>query len=128
MVNQTIQEMLDNEIRSEIAKLSELENGTKEMASAVEDVAKLYKLKLESEKNATDWCSHETDEQFKREQFAKDLISNKLKLGAEIGMFLLELAFAAYWAKRGFEFEKDGAFTSSTLKSLFSRFKFKKGN
>ena len=42
-----IKNMLDEEIKSEIEELSELEPGSEEKDNAIDGVSKLYKLKLE---------------------------------------------------------------------------------
>ena len=127
MENQ-LQTMLEEELETQIKNLSRLGSGTKEKASAVEDVTKLYRLKLEEQKDASESIDREKEDQLKREQLKRESIFQNIRLGTEIFIFIAEIGFASYWARRGFEFEKDGAFTSGTMKSLFSKFRFRNKN
>ncbi len=120
-----LQTMLEEELEAQIKNLSRLGSGTKEKASAVEDVTKLYKLKLEEKKDLSETLDHAKEDELKREQLKREIIFRNVRLGTEVLIFIAELGFAWHWARKGFEFEKDGTFTSGTMKSLFSRFKFR---
>ena len=65
----------------------------------------------------------ERDEAFKRRQFTDEIIDRYVKLGVAVAELVLPLAFYGAWMRMGFEFEKEGTFTSSTFKNLFNRFK-----
>ncbi len=117
--------MLEEELETQIANLSTLESGTKEKASAVEDVTKLYKLKLEEQKHIFEAEKQDFESESECNRAKKETIFRNVQLGTEVLIFIVELGFAWHWARKGFEFEKDGTFTSGTLKSLFSRFKFR---
>lgn len=47
MEEKTIDELLNEEIADEIKALSELEAGSNEKSAAIEDLTKLYKLRIE---------------------------------------------------------------------------------
>ena len=65
----------------------------------------------------------ERDETFKKRQFMDGIVDRYVKLGVAVAELVLPLAFYGTWMKMGFEFEKEGTFTSSTFKNLFNRFK-----
>ena len=56
-----IRDLLSGEISREIQALSNLNEGSKEKSTAIDDLAKLYKLRIEESKN--DW---EYDEKYNR--------------------------------------------------------------
>ena len=56
-----IRDLLSGEISREIQALSNLNAGSKEKSTAIDDLAKLYKLRIEESKN--DW---EYDEKYNR--------------------------------------------------------------
>lgn len=99
-MNSKLKELLDAKIEAELNALDAFDPGSKEHGDTVDNAVKLYKLKCDDTK-----------------------IERYVKLGAEIAGIVLPLVFYGYWMKRGFEFEKDGTFTSDTFKGLFRRFK-----
>ena len=54
MEEKTIDELLNEEIADEIKALSELEAGSNEKSAAIEDLTKLYKLRIEENKSSWD--------------------------------------------------------------------------
>ncbi len=63
MEEQTISEMLVEEIKAQIEDLSALETGSAEKSKAIEDLAKLYRVRIDEAK--VDW---EADEKYYRRQ------------------------------------------------------------
>lgn len=140
-MDEQIRQALANEILSQLNGLSDLEPGSKEQQTAVENVTKLYRLGLEDVKADTDYdeklyrrdvdARHEQDEldkqareeQLKREQLAEQVKDRYFKLGLEAAGIILPLIFYATWMKRGFKFEETGAYTSTTFRGLFNRFR-----
>ena len=49
-MDEKINELLGEELKRQIESLSSLETGTREMGTAVDDVTKLYKLLIDTEK------------------------------------------------------------------------------
>lgn len=79
MENTETRDILIDQINGMIEGLSELEPGSKERATEVENLAKLYRLKIDETKNELDYFEkqdrraleeklHEAEEQLKREQ------------------------------------------------------------
>lgn len=95
--------------------------------SAIENFAKLYKLRqedakyeLESKKSETEALAEENAMKTKLAEQKKDravkIVLEALAVGAP-------LIFYGIWMRRGFKFEETGTFTSSVFKGLFSRFR-----
>lgn len=126
-MDEEIRKMLEEEIKAEIRDLSTLEPGSKEKSTAIEDLAKLYKLRIEETKNEWDFDekyeSRDSDIQFKKDQLEEQVKDRYFRFGVEVAGIILPLIFYAAWMKRGFKFEETGTYTSTTFRSLFNRFK-----
>lgn len=129
-----LKEMLSEEIKGEFEALSALEFGSKEHSMAVDNLTTLYKLRLEEAKSELDAERQERDneirfEEWKREdeirleQQIEQTKDRYIRLGMEAAGLILPLLFYGVWMKRGFKFEESGAFTSTTFRGLFNRFK-----
>jgi hypothetical protein len=101
MKSKEIKDLLGEEIKTEIQNLSTLEPGSKEKSTAIDDLAKLYRLRIE-------------DESRKDRYF---------RLGVEAAGIILPLIFYGIWLRKGFKFEETGTFTSTTFRNLFNRFR-----
>ena len=68
-MNEEIRDLLGEEIKTEIRNLSTLDAGSKEKSTAIEDLAKLYRLRIEETRNEWDFNekyeSRDSDIQFK---------------------------------------------------------------
>ena len=126
-MNDEIRDLLGEEIKTEIRDLSTLEPGSKEKSTAIEDLAKLYRLRIEETRNEWDFNekyeSRGSDIQFKKDQLEEQVKDRYFKLGVEVASIILPLMFYAAWMKRGFRFEETGTYTSTTFRGLFNRFK-----
>lgn len=107
--NETIQESLKVEMRRELEYISNLEPGTDLHTDAVENLTKLYKIMDRENQSTSD---------------VKDKnIDRGIKIGLGLTELMVPLAFYSIWMRRGFEFEKEGAYSSRTFMELFKRFK-----
>lgn len=126
-MNEEIRDLLGEEIKTEIRNLSTLEAGSKEKSTAIEDLAKLYRLRIEETRNEWDFNekyeSRDSDIQFKKDQLEEQVKDRYLRLGVEAASIILPLIFYAAWMERGFRFEETGTYTSTTFRGLFNRFK-----
>ena len=126
-MDEEIRKLLEEEIKTEIRDLSTLEPGSKEKSTAIEDLAKLYKLRIEETKNEWDFSekydAREGDKQLKKDQLEEQIKDRYFRLGVEAAGIILPLIFYAIWMKRGFKFEETGTYTSTTFRGLFNRFK-----
>ena len=122
-----IRELLDDEIKAEIGSLESLAFGSKEHLTATENIATLYKLRVEETKNVLDFEekaeNRKHDELLKKEQLAEQVKDRYFRLGISTAELVLPLMFYAVWMRKGFKFEENGTFTSTTFRGLFNRFR-----
>ena len=151
-MSENIKELLNEEIAAEIQAISSLNSGSEEKSKAIEDLAKLYRLRIEetkSELDAEDKRSRRTleseanvreneikksqldeqikadvqDEQYKRSQLDEQVKDRYFKLGIAAAELLIPLMFYGLWMRKGFKFEETGTYTSTTFRGLFNRFR-----
>ena len=129
-----IRDLLSGEISREIQALSNLNAGSKEKSTAIDDLAKLYKLRIEESKN--DWEYDEKynrrvmeeeagtrDEEMKRTQLSEQIKDRYFRLGIAAAELMIPLMFYGKKKKKGFKFEETGTYTSTTFRGLFNRFR-----
>lgn len=126
-MDEEIRNVLGEEIKAEIQDLSTLYAGSKEKSTAIEDLAKLYKLRIEETGNELDFSekydARESDKLIKKDLLEEQVKDRYFKFGVEVASIILPMIFYATWMKRGFKFEETGTFTSTTFRGLFNRFK-----
>ena len=134
MEQKTIDELLNEEIADEIKALSELEAGSNEKSAAIEDLTKLYKLRIEENKSSwdaddkynrriMDEKSNDKDDEIKQKQLEEQVKDRYFKVGIAAAELMIPLMFYGIWMNKGFKFEETGTITSSTFKGLINRFK-----
>lgn len=134
MDENSIKELLSEEIAEEIQALSTLEAGSKEKSTAIEDLTKLYKLRIEE--NKSEWEADEKynrrvmedeanarDDELKQIQIAEQVKDRYFRLGIAAAELMIPLMFYGVWMKKGFKFEETGTYTSTTFRGLFNRFR-----
>lgn len=118
-----IKKMLDEEIRFEIDNLGDIDIGSEKQTVAVDNLAKLYKLRIDENRNLSD-----ADE--KQKQLKEDARIQRIRLGIEIASIIVSVAFSSHWMRKGYEFETNQTYTSTTFrdcrKGVFDRFRLKK--
>ena len=151
-MGENIKELLNEEIAAEIQAISSLDSGSEEKSKAIEDLAKLYRLRIEetkSELDAEDKRRRRTldseanvreneikksqldeqikadvqDEQYKRSQLDEQVKDRYFKLGIAAAELLIPIMFYGIWMRKGFKFEETGTYTSTTFRGLFNRFR-----
>lgn len=115
--------LLEREIESQIQNLSVMESGSQEKASAVEDLTKLYKLKIEETKIDKEYEEKWHNRAENQVAFEEDSKYKKLRLVLDAVGITAPLVFYGVWMSKGLKFEETGAFTSSTFRGLISKFK-----
>ncbi len=134
MEEKTIDELLNEEIADEIKALSELEAGSNEKSAAIEDLTKLYKLRIEENKSSwdaddkynrriMDEKSNDKDDEIKQKQLEEQVKDRYFKVGIAAAELMIPLMFYGIWMNKGFKFEETGTITSSTFKGLINRFR-----
>lgn len=126
-MEENIRNLLDEEVVRQIQQLDQLESGSKEMTLAVNDVTKLYKLRIDETKIQMDYndkvdsMNAQADNlNIQVDQNTKDRYLKLIIAGAEL---LVPLVFYAVWMHQGFKFEETGSIASSTFRGLISRFR-----
>lgn len=133
-MNENINELLDEEIAAEIRSISEMKDGSTEKSKAIGDLVTLYKLRIEENRNL--WEADEKydrrkmeeeaglrDEDIKRTQISEQIKDRYFKVGIAAAELMIPLVFYGIWMNKGFKFEETGAYTSTTFKGLFNRFR-----
>ena len=134
MEEKTIDELLNEEIADEIKALSELEAGSNEKSAAIEDLTKLYKLRIEENKSSwdaddkynrriMDEKSNDKDDEIKQKQLEEQVKDRYFKVGIAAAELMIPLMFYGIWMRKGFKFEETGTYTSTTFRGLFNRFR-----
>lgn len=118
-----IKSMLSEEIKREIEALSTLSPGSKEKSTAIDDLTKLYKLRIEENKAEEEDLYHHYEWKQKDYQLTEQVKDRYFRVGIAAAEIILPLIFYAVWMKMGFRFEETGSYTSTTFRGLFNRFR-----
>lgn len=125
-MKENIKDLLDEEIIAQIKNLKMLDDGSEKKQSAIDDLSKLYHLKIEEAKLAEENDVRNCDEQFKEEQLKEQTKDRYFKAGIAAAEIIIPIIFYSVWLKKGFKFEENGIFTSTTFRSLWSKFRPRK--
>ena len=90
--------------------------GDQNLSAQLDELSKLYHLKIDEVKSLE-------DTKVKKDQMSEEAKDRYFKLGIAAADLIIPLVFYGTWMKKGFKFEETGTFTSTTFRSLFSRFK-----
>lgn len=126
-MDEQIKELMDKQVKTEIMNLSNLKPGSEEKSRAIDAISKLYRLNIEGirvELESDDRREAQAcEEQSKREQIRQQIKERYVRIGIAAAELVLPLIFYGFWMKKGFKFEQDGTYTSTTFRGLFSKFK-----
>lgn len=118
-----IKAKLDEEIMDQLSVLSDMDVGSDKRKTAVDDLVKLYRLRIEETKNDRDFIegvnAREREEQFKKEQIVDQVKERKFRFGMAAAELLIPLIFYASMLTRcsnGFSTE----ITNETVKEACS--------
>ena len=134
MSEPNIKDLLNEEIAMEIQNLSEFKAGSDEKSSAIDDLAKLYKLRIEE--NKCEWDADEKydrrvmegeantkDDELKQKQLEEQVKERYFRVGVAAAELMVPLIFYGIWMRKGFKFEETGTYTSKTFTGLINRFR-----
>jgi hypothetical protein len=122
-MSKEIKKMLDEEIVNIIADLNDIDEGSEDYSNVVNNLAKLHKLRIDEIKAELELKEKEKDLELKKKQAGEQKLDRYFKLGVGVAEIVLPLIFYGVWMNKGFEFEKEGTFTSSTFRGLFKHFR-----
>lgn len=112
-----IKELLGEELRSEFEALATMTPGSEEHTAAVENLEKLYKLKIEEAKVEVD----NRDKENKRKNDDGLRKFNWISLGVQSGLTLAGIIAYNVWYHQGLKFEETGTVRSPMTRNLMSR-------
>ena len=132
--NKNIEALLDGEILTRIRELPKFQEGSQEKKNAISELEKLFALRNDTvrlrveteekrEKMDEEIAVHVREAQSKEKQLEeqkKDRWFKVIIAGVEL---IVPIIFYGIWMRRGFKFEKDGTYTSTTFRNLFSKFR-----
>ena len=122
-MEESIKNMLQDEVAADIERLSDLEPDSDDYRKATENICKLHKLIMDEKRLELDSEAEVYDDRRKDNSQKKDEMIQYIKLGLEAAGIVLPLIFYAVWMNKGFRFEENGTYTSTTFKGLFNRFR-----
>lgn len=122
-MNENVKEILDELIENTIQYVIGLGAEGKERSAAIEDLEKLYKLRIEETKTTMDYL----DKREKREsELSEQRKDRRLRAILETAGIALPLGLSAVWMVLGFKFEEIGTISSSTFKWMLQKLKMGK--
>lgn len=120
--------LLSEKIKEGFESLSSMQNGSEEKSKAVDDVTKLYKLKIEEEKTEAEVqklkieeAKLEAEREEKKTQQKEVFYNTLINAGVQIGLAIGGWFAYDVWHKRGLKFEETGTITSPETRNLISR-------
>ena len=122
-MEEKLNELLDAEIRDQLGYLAMYNPKEPEYAVIADNVIKLYKLKIERDKEEMELYVKDQEVEFKKKQMTENVKDRYCRIGIAAAEICLPLAFYGIWMNRGFKFEETGTITSSTFRGLISRFR-----
>lgn len=140
-MDEELKGLLGKAIRTELEGLSNLKSGSQEKSTAIDNVVRLYKLKIEETKNDLEYAekeerrlmekdqlreevaSHQQEETFKQNQLSEQVKDRYFRIGIAAAELIIPLIFYGAWMRKGFKFEETGTYTSGTFRNFFGRLK-----
>lgn len=134
-----IKDLLGEEIIKEIKDLSSLEPGSEAKSKAIDDVAKLYKLKIEETKAETERNYKNNQYELERDKLDLDEqvatidceiknaqqkaadVDRWVNIGVQIGITLGGWIVYDIWHRRGLKFEETGTVGSQWTRNLMTK-------
>lgn len=115
----TIINLLDNEIVRRLNGLTELEDGSKEMGAAIEDIEHLFKMRMEERKQDSEDQARESE---KLENICREKERSK-RFKLDVAGLGVPILFYGIWMILGFKFEETGSITSKTFMNFINKLK-----
>ena len=133
----TIEGLLDDVIKSELEKMKDSIMSPEEKRTMVEYLVKLNCIQTERKEvkrketelelkhlELEDKIEVQTDDKAYKEVLVKrEMLQTFIKGGIEVFGVVAPIMFYSAWMKRGLRFEETGTYTSQTFKGLFGKFK-----
>ena len=119
--NKTVETMLNDEIIRQLESDDCTDDQKLATISRLCDLKnKEIRLRLEKEEQN---LRNEREEKCAVQKHKDFVIDSLIKTTLTAAEIAIPMVFYAVWMKRGFEFEKNGSYTSSTFRTLWNRFR-----
>ena len=137
MEDKTTEMLLEEQLKTGIEHIGNFNDGSDEKARHIDDVATLYKLKIEETKAhaalvqaENDRVKNEVEAKHNADAMKHEKILQYVKTGAEVGIFVAGLIFYGNQIAKGYKYEENGYVASKTfmqvMSNCFGRFRFSK--
>ena len=97
--------------------------GLEEKKSALDGEKTKEELRIKKKQYEIEEAKYYNDKENRKEDKKDELKDRIFKWSIGVAELILPLAFYGMWMKRGFQFERDGTYTSTTFRGLFNNFK-----
>ncbi len=114
-------DLLEEEIKTQIEDLKYLSPGSEEKSRAIEDVAKLYRVRVDELKADYDYSDKYERLEAEREQNKIQLAEQQKDRKIRVVETVVPLTFYTAFLIAGFRFEKTGNFCSKTFLNFINR-------
>lgn len=145
-----VRSLLEQEIAAEFDDLGSLDAGSKEKTTAIDNLVKLYRLRIDDDRNAWDFDekynrrimeneqhqldgqlrekqidgeadSRERELELKKAQMREQSLDRWINVGIQVGLGLVGIFAYDCWYRRGLKFEETGTITAPMTKNLLSK-------
>ena len=135
-MKENIEKLMNERLEKDFESIENLELGSKERAQATEDLTKLYRAKIESDKleldrdekydrRTIDLHKIDVDKKLNEKKIDQQRKDTLTKEACSLATFGLGCLFYGALAKKGFKFEELGSITSNTGRRVIdSAFRF----
>lgn len=116
-----IKTLIDDVIVTEIGNLSGFDSGSEEKSAAINDLKKLYELRIEEKKLEQAEMERREESDSKKAQLEAQNKDRFINIGVQIGLTIMSLLAYDVWYRRGLKFEETGTITAPMTRNLLSK-------
>lgn len=116
-----IKTLIDDVIVTEIGNLSGFDSGSEEKSAAINDLKKLYELRIEEKKLEQAEMERREENDSKKAQLEAQNKDRFINIGVQIGLTIMSLLAYDVWYRRGLKFEETGTITAPMTRNLLSK-------
>lgn len=109
--------MLEDALQTQIAAINEAEFGSKERSVMIDDLVKMYRVKIDEQR--MEWEFSVKYEEHKDKKPGK--YDRAIDIGLKISGLVIQPLVFIYLFREGLKFETTGSYTSFGLRSLLSK-------
>lgn len=133
-----IENLLSEEIKDDISKLSSMKTGSDEKTKAISEIRELHKMRieeikanteqiekenqqeLEADKHMLNAMIHDDEQAYREAQHKEQVKDRRINVAVQIGLAVVGWVVYDIWHRRGLKFEETGTITSPQTRNLIS--------